>query len=1684
MRASSTHSGDHLFLIAEELAQDFSLFPHSDHLQQAKTPIGGLLSDEVIRQEAAILKDLDVDSYVTRCIEPASDVKRASAKVVLEQLCENVSEVVEVGPFYSVVATMQWGSQRRRIGVIAQERGANQGAWMPEHHHLATKRAIVFGRRSLPILTLMDTPGATADAEANYNNQSHSISMLIAQMCNVEVPTVGITLGFGYSGGAIPLAASNVILSVRDGVFNTIQPQGLASIARKYNLSWQECARHVGVSAYELYEQGNIDGVIDYVPGEPGEKLDNLRQAIITSIVVIEQNLSRFIHEHHYIKDHYEAELQRYLQRTNVVQQLSDDSTALAAPDTDQTNGRAADDIEAKSGETEALVAARSAWVVDALLHANTPPVNFPNIFGVAVRYLRYLGIRRRIISTTKQQYGRLAKQEVPKGELHARAQQEVVAFFEDWLQNPDRVIYDDTLSQAVRNYHNKRQAAGADRSQFARLLLGEPKEQYKLARTQLLMGVALYLYNRWKGRAHDNFDRLIGYLRHHTENRYLVRVDDLQDSREIIRLLLEAASDRYTYLGEQISFEAKRLFRAYMNGDVSESVAKRHLAMEFNRLIREDALTDEAFMQEIYARAERRAKRRVPDNQFAHRRWVLEKSFPDLIRSRTADYKDMPESEVTCLDLIQSDDLRQNFIETCHQVLAFGKIYDYILGHLNQVAHEADKTGSVSAESMGKLLSEAYGAITFSQPKILEESNKEKEEFIQDFKRWCDQFLQLSKRYDFLQSVAEWKQTETPHLSDTLFVVVTFLFLNLIPDYLLSLTGKKKYTGTIRPKRIGRRKDFWNRLRLAYRDLQIQDLLNLQKRKYPMQPQDFIERFFTQYEPLNDDLLSSDPVTFPGFRLAVETALNNDKIPCGVVTGIGQFKGQNGPVKVGTIISNIAFQAGAFDMASAEKFCALLVACARQNLPVVCFISSGGMQTKEGAGALFSMAAVNDRLTRFVSEFNLPVMMFGFGDCAGGAQASFVTHPLVHTCYFSGTNMPFAGQIVVPSYLPSSTTLSNYLALVPGAMSDLVRHPFLPNQDKQLTQIDPEIPLPTRDIEDVVEHVLKKRNLHSGQLTVTTATKPNKQVERKPVRKTMVHARGCTATKLIRVAQRNDIAIVLVQSDPDMQSVAVDQLGENDRVVCIGGNTPDESYLNGLSVVRIAESERVDSLHPGIGFLAENAQFAELCQKHGINFIGPSAESMIFMGNKSNAISTAVRLSIPVVSGSHGILTSLDLASSLAEKIGYPVVIKAVHGGGGKGIQVVERAEDFATLFYQVQAEAKGAFGNSDIYLEKFVQSLRHIEVQLLRDTHGRTLVLGLRDCSVQRNKQKIIEESGSTMLPEALEEAVYNYAKAIANEIDYHGAGTVEFVYDLKANAVYFMEMNTRLQVEHAVTEAVYGVDLVKAQFDIAGGKRIDDLRPIKKGYAMEVRINAECAILRGDSRIEMRPVPGQVETCVFPEVPQIEVILAIGAGKTVSPFYDSMVAQVIAFGSDRDHVIRRLIEYLSQVEIKGISTNIPLLLRILNDQIFVAGKYDTGYLDQLMARIQGADFVAEMEAFSGTENRLDLLALKIEGSDEVKVISPGAGTIFLTPSPSEPPLVSEGDIIDVNTPLCQIEAMKVFTSLSLSSFNQGKNPIYPPAYKYRVNRIQYGNGSQVNSGDLLFVVMPLAAEAMKAG
>jgi len=532
--------------------------------------------------------------------------------------------------------------------------------------------------------------------------------------------------------------------------------------------------------------------------------------------------------------------------------------------------------------------------------------------------------------------------------------------------------------------------------------------------------------------------------------------------------------------------------------------------------------------------------------------------------------------------------------------------------------------------------------------------------------------------------------------------------------------------------------------------------------------------------------------------------------------------------------------------------------------------------------------------------------------------------------------------------------------------------------------------------------------------------------------------------------------------------------LRENDRLVCLGGNTPQESYLNAMSIIRIAEIEGVDAIHPGIGFLSESTQYARICREHGLNFIGPRSDNMDLMGNKSNAINTAKRLNIPVVPGSEGALANLSEASNVAEVIGYPVLIKAAHGGGGKGIAVVEQPGQLELMFIRMSKEALNAFGNGDLYLEKFIRSLRHLEVQVLRDLRGNSHLLGIRDCSVQRNYQKLIEESAFD-LPQKIEDQLFKYSRKLIDEIDYIGAGTVEFIYDLGEQKIFFMEMNTRLQVEHPVSEMVTGVDLVDQQFSVAKGNSLEALEVRPNGHAMELRINAERVDLDSSGSLRFVPDPGRVTEAYFPAEENIRILQAVTNGSMVSPFYDSLVAQIIAWGEDRKDAIELLIDYLSRVKIHGISTNLVLAKKILQDQDFQEGNFDTRYLNGLFSRINSQELIKEskLEA-GGSAVSLDESSVRFESSKEWKILSPQMGGFYRSPSPETPSLVEEGSVINLQTPLCLLESMKVFNEISLNSFKtlDGKS-LYPEDQQFRITRVLAEDQQTVNQGDLLFVM-----------
>jgi len=445
------------------------------------------------------------------------------------------------------------------------------------------------------------------------------------------------------------------------------------------------------------------------------------------------------------------------------------------------------------------------------------------------------------------------------------------------------------------------------------------------------------------------------------------------------------------------------------------------------------------------------------------------------------------------------------------------------------------------------------------------------------------------------------------------------------------------------------------------------------------------------------------------------------------------------------------------------------------------------------------------------------------------------------------------------------------------------------------------------------------------------------------PIGKLLIANRGEIALRILRTCREMGIATVAVHSTVDRNALHV-QLA--DEAVCVGEAPSSRSYLNIPNILAAATSRGADAIHPGYGFLAENANFAEICQAHSITFVGPSPESIRAMGDKSTAKHTMQRVGVPTIPGSEGLLDTPEAAARLADAMGYPVMIKATAGGGGRGMRLVPSASQLESLFRAAQGEAEAAFGNPGLYMEKFIDRPRHVEVQVLADRHGNVVHLGERDCSVQRRHQKLLEEAPSPGLSADLRQRMGDAAVSAARSIGYEGAGTVEFLLD-RSGHFYFMEMNTRIQVEHPVTEMVTGIDLIAEQLRIAGGEPIS-VRQEEihiHGHAIECRINAE------DPSHNFRPTPGRITGWLPPGGPGVRVDSHVYTGYEIPPFYDSLIGKLIVWGVDRDAALRRLRRALSECAITGIPTTIDFHLALLDRPEFQRGEIHTKFVEQEM-------------------------------------------------------------------------------------------------------------------------------------
>ena len=438
--------------------------------------------------------------------------------------------------------------------------------------------------------------------------------------------------------------------------------------------------------------------------------------------------------------------------------------------------------------------------------------------------------------------------------------------------------------------------------------------------------------------------------------------------------------------------------------------------------------------------------------------------------------------------------------------------------------------------------------------------------------------------------------------------------------------------------------------------------------------------------------------------------------------------------------------------------------------------------------------------------------------------------------------------------------------------------------------------------------------------------------------KKILIANRGEIALRIIRACRELGVKTVAVYSEADRYSLHVRFA---DEAVCIGPPSSKESYLNIPRLVAAAEVTNADAIHPGYGFLAENASFSEICSSSGITFIGPDANAITKMGDKALAKETMRKAGVPVIPGSDGIVSDLKEAKRIAQEISYPVMIKATAGGGGRGMRIVREEAEFENAFKTASHEAEKAFGNPSLYVEKYLQEPRHIEIQVMGDRHGNVVHFGERDCSIQRRHQKLVEESPSPALTSEIRSAMGAAAIKGAKSVNYQSAGTIEFLLDKYKN-FYFMEMNTRIQVEHPVTEEVYGIDLLKMQIQMALGERLKASQPKPQWHALECRINAE------DPDHDFRPSPGRITDLHFPGGLGVRVDSHVYTGYDIPPFYDSLIGKLIVKAKTRGEAINRMRNTLDEFIVEGVKTTIPFHKKLMADEKFQSGKFDTRFLD----------------------------------------------------------------------------------------------------------------------------------------
>jgi acetyl-CoA carboxylase biotin carboxylase subunit len=445
---------------------------------------------------------------------------------------------------------------------------------------------------------------------------------------------------------------------------------------------------------------------------------------------------------------------------------------------------------------------------------------------------------------------------------------------------------------------------------------------------------------------------------------------------------------------------------------------------------------------------------------------------------------------------------------------------------------------------------------------------------------------------------------------------------------------------------------------------------------------------------------------------------------------------------------------------------------------------------------------------------------------------------------------------------------------------------------------------------------------------------------------KILIANRGEIALRVIRTCKELGIKTVAVYSEADRDSLHTVLA---DEAVCIGPPPSNQSYLKIPNIMSAAQVTGADAIHPGYGFLAENANFSEICSETGIKFIGPSPDMINRMGDKALAKETLRKVGVPVVPGSDGAVKSIDEAKKIADEVGYPIMLKASAGGGGKGMRIVWENANLEKMYQTASNEAEAAFGNPELYVEKFIENPRHVEIQVMGDQFGNVYHYGERDCSIQRRHQKLIEESPSPVITPEVREKMGEAAVLGAKSVNYEGAGTVEFLVDKHLN-FYFIEMNTRIQVEHPVTEMVQNLDLIKQQILVAAGEKIENLPNQGYGHSFEFRINAE------DPYNGFRPSPGRIEYLHFPGGFGVRIDSHVYNDYVIPPYYDSLIGKLIVWGTDRKHAIARALRAFEELAIEGVKTTAPFHVQVLKNEAFLNNKYDTSFIDKHLQQLMG--------------------------------------------------------------------------------------------------------------------------------